>query len=104
MTTQTPRLQKLLYDAKFSGPRGELNPMGLKVPGSISVQIFPIRIDKWILNNPDTKGLLSPRQFISPDNAMAYLAEIFTKQETEWVIRKLDGKPYEAPEVKGAAS
>jgi hypothetical protein len=90
--------QKLLYDAKWSGPRGDLNPMGLKVPGLISVQIFPVTgqltSGKWTLRNPDTKGELSPHRFISPSDAMAHLSKIFTKQETEWQIRNMDGTPY----------
>jgi len=96
MTPQ--KRKKLLYNAKFTGPRGDLNPMGLKVPGWVSVQLYPINADKWIIKNPDTGGKLSPHDFPSPDIAMAFLSEIFTKQETDWELLTPDGKPYIIPE------
>lgn len=91
-------MQRLLYDAKFSGPRGDLNPMGLKVPGLISVQLFPVRSDKWIIKNPDTNGSLSRHDFPSPDQAMAFLPKLFEKQCQEWTIRHMDGTPYTVKE------
>ncbi len=66
--------QKLTYDAKFRGPRGDLNPMGLRVPGLISVTIFPKTAEKWIIRNPDTNGQMSPHVFSTPDIAMAHLS------------------------------
>lgn len=83
--------QKCSYNAKFSGPRGELNPMGLKVPGWVSVQLFPETVDRWRIQNPDTKGVLTAKKFISPDQAMAFLPEIFEKQETQWDILDMYG-------------
>lgn len=93
-----PAPKRLLYNAKFSGPKGNLNPMGLKVPGLIAVQLFPKTAIKWIILNPDTKGQLSPITFFSPDQAMGQLSAIFEKQETEWVILNMDGTPHEIPE------
>lgn len=91
--------QKLLYDAKFSGPRGDLNPMGLKLPGFISVRLFPIRLDKWTIKNPDIDGVLCGRRhFVSADQAMDYCGEIFTTQETKWEIKNMDGTPLVVPE------
>lgn len=29
------------YRATFEGPRGSLNPMGVKLPGAIVVEVFP---------------------------------------------------------------
>lgn len=86
--------QKLLYTAEFSGPKGEVNPMGLKVPGRIPVQVFPIRCDKWIIHNPKSKGQFSKQSFDTPDKAINYTREcLFEKQETEWDITHMDGKP-----------
>jgi hypothetical protein len=82
--------EKKLYNAKFSGPRGDLNPMGLKVPGTVSVQVWPITALKWTIKNPDTNGALCGKlTFDNPDKAKAYCSEIFTKQETEWEVSDL---------------
>ena len=72
--------------------------MGLKVPGLISVQLFPKTPEKWLIKNPDTNGQLSPITFFSPDQAMGHLPEIFAKQETEWEILNMDGGPHIVPE------
>ena len=96
---KTPTPEKLLYDAKFSGPRGAINPMGLKVPGLISVQLMPNwNATKWAIRNPDTNKPLTKLTFESPSLAMAHLPELFARQETDWEIRNMDGSPHEVEE------
>lgn len=92
------RPEKLTYDATFSGPKGELNPMMLKVPGILPVQIFPLTFEKWVIRNTQTKGQFSKIQFLSADQAINYCFSIFEKQESEWIIRDMMGNVYDPPE------
>lgn len=78
--------EKKLYDAVFSGPKGEINPMGLKVPGSIPVQLFPKTAVKWIIRTP-SKGnaQFCAATFDNPEKAMAHVEHsLFERRETEW--------------------
>ena len=77
---------KLIYSATFSGPRGPINPLGLKVPGIFPVEVKPHRADKWIVRNPETRKEYSLTCFVSPVSAQNFVAECFEKQETPWTI------------------
>lgn len=96
------RPEKLTYDATFSGPKGELNPMMLKVPGILPVQVFPRTFEKWLIRNPQTKGQFSKKEFLSADQAINYCLSIFDKQESEWTIRDMLGNIYDPPEEVSA--
>jgi len=77
---------KLIYSATFSGPRGPINPLGLKVPGIFPVEVKPHRADKWIVRNPETRKEYSLTCFVSPVSAQNFVVECFEKQETPWTI------------------
>jgi len=82
----TAKPEKKLYDAVFSGPKGEINPMGLKVPGSIPVQVYPKTATKWIIRAPGkSKAPFCAATFDNPEKAMAHVEHsLFERRESEW--------------------
>jgi hypothetical protein len=94
MTPYSSKPQKLTYDGKFSGPKGELNPMGLKMPGVLPVQIYPKTSVKWIIRNPQTKGEFAKHEFLTPEQAINHCSQIFEIQHGDWEIRDMMGNTY----------
>jgi len=82
----TAKPKKKLYDAVFSGPKGEINPMSLKVPGLIPVQVFPKTAVEWIIRTPSaSKAPFTSHVFSTPLQAMDYAEQnLFQRRETEW--------------------
>lgn len=87
------RVIKVTYRALFEQPQGALNPMGLKMPGDFTVEIFGGG-ERWYarpldyIMNSTTRGPVYKKlnHFTSPIQGMATVEQAFEKRTQPWQL------------------
>ena len=90
------------FQAEFEQPTGFLNPMSIRIPGRLRIEVYRIP-GAWSARNADTRGQLKPIVSTQLEGAQQQVAEVFERQVSEW-RRYKDGKLYGAEEEAQAGT
>ena len=95
---------RITYRATFRQPIGKLNPMGLKIPVPLTVELFTVPGNMWSAREIDSRDrrIIPPLQrFPSSQTAMKGTKAMFEEQVRPWTMHDpaAAGAPLEPSEV-----
>ena len=80
----TMRTIKVTYRSTFEQPTGVLNPMNLKVPGALDIEVFNVG-EHWKVRELTTNRIFDRLgKFPSAEAAMKECAVVFARQPSAW--------------------